>query len=336
MQHEHTHHKMDPENIHKEDYYTGSEIPMSIKQECHYFIKYIQPHGFKFQDVYEYCSDNTQLGLKSGGIRHRTGRYLKKTSRNKKYADKLRGVSSVKAPQASSALQRLKVIYPSRFLNMSDSSVYSPSSSDSSGPPSPPAPAPAVSHRKNHRSKNYKSADDAEATLVGLFSPLSLSSSKSSKVPKVTKKSNLHAATATHPTPSAVHKLHDGIPSNMSHEKFHCQAMAFNQVFALDHENPHTLPNGILFFKVEGSKVKEKRVRADGTVNVIASSVADKFVLAIQVSNPDSLETTSARLSRDLRGVVVRFANPDKYVHKHRAGVAYEIGLSTIMYAMIR
>jgi hypothetical protein len=197
--------------------------------------------------------------------------------------------------------------------------------SDSSGPPSPPAPAPAVSHRKNHRSKNYKSADDAEATLVGLFSPLSLSSSKSSKVPKVTKKSNLHAATATHPTPPAVHKLHDGIPSNMSHEKFHCQAMAFNQVFALDHENPHTLPNGILFFKVEGSKVKEKRVRADGTVDVITTSVANKFVLAIQVSNPDSLETTLACLSRDLRGVVVRFANPDKYVHKHRVGVAYEI-----------
>jgi hypothetical protein len=209
---------------------------------------------------------------------------------------------------------------------MSDSSVYLPLSSDLSRPPSPPAPAPAVSHRKNHRSKNYKLADDAEAALVGLFSPLLLSSSKSSKVPKVTKKSNLHAATATHPTPPAVHKLHNDIPLNMSHEKNHCQAMAFNQVFAHNHENPHKLPNGVFFFKVEGSKVKEKRVRADGTVDVIATSVVDKFVLAIQVSNPDSLETTSARLPRDLRGVVVRFANPDKYVHKHRSGVAYEIG----------
>ncbi len=77
---------------------------------------------------------------------------------------------------------------------------------------------------------------------------------------------------------------------------------------------------------MEGSKVKAKRVRADGTVDVIATSVADKFVLAIQVSSPDSLETTSAHLSRDLRGVVVRFANPDKYVDEHHAGDAYEIG----------
>ncbi len=72
---------MDPENIHNEDYYTGSEILMSIKQECHYFIKHIQPHGFKFLDIYEYCSNNTQLGLKSGGIHHCTGCYLKKTLR---------------------------------------------------------------------------------------------------------------------------------------------------------------------------------------------------------------------------------------------------------------
>jgi hypothetical protein len=110
---------MDSENvnIHNEDYSTGSEIPTSIKQECHYFIKYIHPHGFKFQDIYNNCSNGTQLGLKSGGIRHRTGRYIKRALRNKAYTNSLRlgQVSSAEAPQASSALKRLKEIYPWRF-----------------------------------------------------------------------------------------------------------------------------------------------------------------------------------------------------------------------------
>ena len=104
-------------NIHNKDYYTGSEIPTSIKQECHYFIKYIHPHGFKFRDVYNNCSNSTQLGLKSGGIRHCTGRYIKRTLRNKAYTNslRLRQVSSAKAPQASSAFKRLKEIYPRCF-----------------------------------------------------------------------------------------------------------------------------------------------------------------------------------------------------------------------------
>ncbi len=110
---------MDSENIniHNEDYFTGIEIPTSIKQECCYFIKYIHPHGFKFQDVYNNCSNSTQLGLKSGGIRHCTGHYIERTLRNKAHTNslRLRQVSTAEAHQVSSALKRLKEMYPWRF-----------------------------------------------------------------------------------------------------------------------------------------------------------------------------------------------------------------------------
>ena len=112
---------MDPDesvNLYNEEFRHGSEIPTSIKRECDYFIKYLHPHGFKFRDVYNNCSNSNQLGLKSGGIRRRTGRYIENTLRNKAYASSFRlphQVSSSEAPQASSALNRLKEIYPHRF-----------------------------------------------------------------------------------------------------------------------------------------------------------------------------------------------------------------------------
>ena len=95
-------------------YYTIMEV---YRQTSHYFIKYLHPHGFKFHDIYNNCSNSTQLGLKSGGIHHCTGCYIERTLQNKEYASSLRlhQVSSAKAPQASSALKRLKEIYPHCF-----------------------------------------------------------------------------------------------------------------------------------------------------------------------------------------------------------------------------
>ena len=48
----------------------------------------------------------------------------------------------------------------------------------------------------------------------------------------------------------------------------------------------------------------------------------DKYVLLLQVSNPDALERTSARLSDDKRLVIISMADPDKFVHNHRKAVA--------------
>ncbi len=64
---------------------------------------------------------------------------------------------------------------------------------------------------------------------------------------------------------------------------------------------------------MEGSKIQDQK------------SVANKYVLAIQVANPDSIETTLASFSFDLRGVAVKSTDPDKFVHEHRFGIGYEI-----------
>ncbi len=52
-----------------------------------------------------------------GGIRCRTGRYIERHLRNKAYTSSLHlhQVSSAEAPQATSALKRLKEIYPHHF-----------------------------------------------------------------------------------------------------------------------------------------------------------------------------------------------------------------------------
>jgi hypothetical protein len=76
----------------------------------------------------------------------------------------------------------------------------------------------------------------------------------------------------------------DGIPVGTTHSEYQGLAMKFNNVVALNHEKPHTLPAGVFFFKVDGSKVQDKK------------STADKFILSIQVQTPDCLETTLAFL----------------------------------------
>ncbi len=101
-----------------------------------------------------------------------------------------------------------------------------------------------------------------------------------------------------------------------THSEYHGLANKFNNVVALNHEKPHTLPAGVFFFKVDGSKVQGKK------------STADKFILFIQVPNPDCLETMSAHLTKDLQGVVVTKTDPDKFVHEHRGGIGNAISES--------
>jgi hypothetical protein len=101
------------------------------------------------------------------------------------------------------------------------------------------------------------------------------------------------------------HKQQDGIPVGTTHSEYHGLAMKFNNVVALNHEKPHTLSAGVFFFKVDGSKVKDKK------------SNANKFILSIQVPIPDCLETMLACLTKNLQGVVLTVADPNKFVHKH-------------------
>jgi hypothetical protein len=112
------------------------------------------------------------------------------------------------------------------------------------------------------------------------------------------------------------HKQQDGIPVGTTHSEYHGLAMKFNNVVALDHKKPCTLPAGVFFFKVDGSKVQDRK------------STANKFMLSIQVPNPDCLQTTLARLTKDLRGVVVTVADPEKFVHEHHDGIRNAIGES--------
>jgi hypothetical protein len=71
------------------------------------------------------------FGEPSRGIHHRTGRYIDKCLKDSNYPKQIQKISATEAPQASSALQQLKRLFPSAFLSMSDSSCSSPSSASS-------------------------------------------------------------------------------------------------------------------------------------------------------------------------------------------------------------
>ena len=58
--------------------------------------------------------------------------------------------------------------------------------------------------------------------------------------------------------------------------------MKWSNVVALDEAKPHALPSGMTFFTVNKSLVGKGNIQAD------------KYILAIQVFNPDSLETVTA------------------------------------------
>ena len=64
----------------------------------------------------------------------------------------------------------------------------------------------------------------------------------------------------------------------------------------------------------------------ESRVRVKAKNIrVDKFLLLLQVSNPDALEYTSARLSGDKRVVIITMAGPDKFCHTHRAAIASQL-----------
>ncbi len=46
-----------------------------------------------------------------------------------------------------------------------------------------------------------------------------------------------------------------------------------------------------------------------------------KFVIVLQVSNPDALKTTSARLSEDKKAIIITMADPDQFDHNHRKDI---------------
>ncbi len=126
---------MEPDPVHPrvydEDNFSGTEIPKTIERECHFYIQHLHPLGFKFQDVRKHCSNNVLFGEPSRGIRHRTGRYINKCLKDSNYPKQIQKTSATEAPQASSALQQLKLLLPSAFLSMSDSSFSSPLSASS-------------------------------------------------------------------------------------------------------------------------------------------------------------------------------------------------------------
>jgi hypothetical protein len=126
---------MEPDPFHPRVYdeanFSGSEIPKAIKCECHFFLKHLHPLGLKFRDIRKHCSKDILFGEPSQGIRHCTGRYIHKCLKDSNYLNQIPKTSATEAPQASSALQQLKWLFPSAFLIMSDSSFSSPLSASS-------------------------------------------------------------------------------------------------------------------------------------------------------------------------------------------------------------
>ncbi len=57
-------------------------------------------------------------------------------------------------------------------------------------------------------------------------------------------------------------------------------------------------------------------------------SQCDKFVLGIQVSNPNAVETTSACLTVDGLGIIVKTVAPDKFVHEQHLGISEQISIA--------
>jgi hypothetical protein len=104
-----------------------------------------------------------------------------------------------------------------------------------------------------------------------------------------------------------------GIDSGTNHLELFNRALELSNVVALSDTKPHTLPPGFTFFRVQQSQVKASNMRVD------------KFILLLQVSNPDALERTSARLSDDKRLVIISMADPDKFVHNHRKAIASQL-----------
>ena len=271
---------MDSENvnIHNEDFRHGSEIPTSIKRECDYFIKYLHPRGFKFRDVYNNCSNSNQLGLKSGGIRRRTGRYIENTLRNKAYASSFRlphQVSSSEAPQASSALNRLKEIYPHRFQDqatMPSSHDYNDHGDEDDDDDDDDFAPPAVPRRPKSTPK-ARTSFPSDAGLAAMLGTMTVS-------PRGSARRNSRG-------PVHAEAPHD------SHDLYSTVAKLAN-IYALDPDNQVTHPPSVQAFYVDGCEVKD------------ANTKIDKLVVAMQVANPAGIEYVTGELSNDQKSILVK------------------------------
>lgn len=268
---------MDSENvnIHNEDFSTGSAIPTSIKRECDYYIKYLHPHGFTFRDVYKNCSNSNQLGLKAGGIRRRTGRYIENTLRNKKYTSSLRRlqVSSAEAPQASSAHKRLKEIYPHSFQDqatMPSSHDYN-DQDDEDGDDDDYA-LPAVPRRPMSTPKASRTSA-SDASLASMLGTMTIS-------PRGSARRNSRG-------PVHAEAPHD------SHDLYSTVAKLAN-IYALDPDNQVSHPPSVQAFYVDGCEVKD------------ANTKIDKLVVAMQIANPCDIEYVTGELSNDLKSILVK------------------------------
>jgi len=113
-----------------------------------------------------------------------------------------------------------------------------------------------------------------------------------------------------------VRRSNKGIPSATTHKLLFRRAADLSNVVALDDMNPHTLPLGMSFFRVNDSIVEGKNLRVD------------KFVLNVQVFSPGALDITSARLSDDKLVVILTVAGPDKFVQDARLEIAYQMAAS--------
>ncbi len=96
------------------------------------------------------------------------------------------------------------------------------------------------------------------------------------------------------------------------------QEMQWSNIISLDENKPHLLPSGVTFFRVNKSHV--------GKWNVLV----DKYILCIQVYNPDSLTTITARLSDDKKVIIVTMLDPDKFVHKQRNELALRLAAAAV------
>jgi hypothetical protein len=167
---------------------------------------------------------------------------------------------------------------------MSDSSNHSPllSVQDDSFESYDPSLQANCQKTCKSSSKDVNANNANVAALVSHLSPLTISSLGKNKGTKQSA-----PAHASHDL-QAFYTLYNGIPPNMTHALYYKLAMGLNSVVALDHKNPHTLPPNIFFFRVDGSMIPDKK------------SQCHKFVLGIQVTNPDVIKTTLAHLTPSL------------------------------------
>lgn len=85
----------------------------------------------------------------------------------------------------------------------------------------------------------------------------------------------------------------NGIPLGIHLPTFHYLLQRLNNVYALDHAKPETLPRGVDFILIKHAP------------NLARDVSYDKFILILQVSDMDTLASISAKLSPDGKVIIV-------------------------------